>query len=94
MRGRATPPRPSTPASRVRRLTSQFENYYFTEMCSGSEAGEYLRLMDFVYRSTLGLREVKEKKKFDLFVSGVLSARSRLWGFGLQVWGSGFRVWR
>jgi len=53
-----------------------------------------LRLMDFVYRSTLGLREVKEKKKFDLFVSGVLSARSRLWGFGLQVWGSGFRVWR
>jgi len=25
----------------------QFENYYFTEMCSGSEAGAYLRLMDF-----------------------------------------------
>jgi len=29
---------------------------YFTEMCSGSEAGSYLRLIDFVYHSTLGLR--------------------------------------
>ena len=27
-----------------------------TEMCSGSEAGSYLRLIDFVYHSTLGLR--------------------------------------
>ena len=27
--------------------TSQFENNYFTEMCSGSEAGSYLRLIDF-----------------------------------------------
>ena len=35
---------------------------YFTEMCSGSEAGSYLRLMDFVYFSTLGLREIKKKK--------------------------------
>jgi len=26
---------------------SQFENNYFTEMCSGSEAGSYVRLIDF-----------------------------------------------
>jgi len=25
---------------------SQFENTYFTEMCSGSKAGSYLRLID------------------------------------------------
>ena len=38
------------------------ENNYFTEMCSGSEEGSYLRLMA-VYHSTLGLREIKKKKK-------------------------------
>jgi len=31
-------------------------------MCSGSEAGSYLRLKDFVYHSTLGLRVIKKKK--------------------------------
>ena len=36
---------------------------YFTEMYSGSEAGSCLRLIDFVYHSTLGLRVIKEKKK-------------------------------
>ena len=36
-------------------------NNYFTEMCSGSEAGSYLRLIDFVYHSTLGLRVIKKK---------------------------------
>ena len=29
------------------RVNSQFKNNYFTEMCSGSEAGSYLRLVDF-----------------------------------------------
>jgi len=43
--------------------SSQFENNYFTEMSSGSEAGSYLRLIDFVYHSTLGLRVIKKKKK-------------------------------
>ena len=38
-------------------------NNYFTEMCSGSEAGSYLRLIDFVYHSTLGLGVIKKKKK-------------------------------
>jgi len=28
-----------------------------------SEAGLYLRLMDFLYHSTLGLRAIKQKKK-------------------------------
>jgi len=41
--------------------SSQFENNFFTDMCSGSEAGSYLRLIDFVYHSTLGLRVIKKK---------------------------------
>ena len=44
------------------RYSSQIKNNYFTEMCSGSEAGSYLRLIDFVYHSTLGLRVLKKKK--------------------------------
>jgi len=32
-------------------------------MCSGFEAGSYLRLIDFVYHSTLGLRVINKKKK-------------------------------
>ena len=39
--------------------SSRFENNFFTEMCSGSEAGLYFRLIDFVYHSTLGLRVIK-----------------------------------
>jgi len=31
------------------------------EMCSGSEAGSHLRLIDFVYHSTLGLRVITKK---------------------------------
>ena len=32
-------------------------------MCSGSEAGSELRLIDFVYHSTLGLRVIMKRKK-------------------------------
>jgi len=32
-------------------------------MCSGSEAGSYLRLIDVVYHSTLGLRVIKKKRE-------------------------------
>ena len=32
-------------------------------VCSGSEAGSYLRLVDFVYDSILALRVMKKKKK-------------------------------
>jgi len=31
--------------------------------CSGSEAGSYLRLIDFVYHSTIGLRVIKKKRR-------------------------------
>ena len=34
---------------------------YLTEMCSGSDAGTYLRLIDFVYHSTPGLRVIKKR---------------------------------
>jgi len=37
-----------------------------TQLCSGSEAGPYLRLIDFVYHSTLGVRVIKKKKKTQL----------------------------
>jgi len=33
-----------------------------TVTCSGSEAGWYLRRIDFVYHSTLGLRVIEKKK--------------------------------
>jgi hypothetical protein len=36
-------------------------------MCSGSEAGSYLRLEDFVYHPPLGWRVIKEKKKIFAF---------------------------
>ena len=43
------------------RGSSLFENTDLTQMCSGSEAGSYLRLIDLAYRSTLGLRVIKQK---------------------------------
>ena len=45
------------------RYSSQFENNYFTEMCSGSEAGSYSRHIDFFYHPTLGLRVIMKKKR-------------------------------
>ena len=74
---------------------SQFKNNYFTEMCSGSEAGSYLRLIDFVYHSTLGLRVIKKKKQGlgfadcsqvdDLGRFGPTVQTRQLWGgLGLQ----------
>jgi hypothetical protein len=42
---------------------SQFENKYFMEMCSGFKAGSYLRLIDFVYHSTLGWRLIKKRRR-------------------------------
>ena len=46
-----------------RHIRPQYENDYFTEICSGSEAGSNLRLIDFFYHSTLGVRVIKKKKK-------------------------------
>ena len=45
------------------RDTFQFENSYFTEEISGSEAGSYFRLIGFVYLSTLGLRVIKRRRE-------------------------------
>ena len=45
-------------------------NTYLTEMCSGSEADSHLRLIDFVYHSTLGLRVMKKKKQKILHFGG------------------------
>jgi len=42
-------------------------------MCSGSEAGSYVRLIDFVYHSTLGLSVIKKKR-------GVTMVRRRMAG--------------
>ena len=42
---------------------SRFINNYFKEMCSGSEASSYLRLIDFVHHLDRGLRIIKKKKK-------------------------------
>ena len=39
-----------------------FRNNHFTEIYSSAEAGSYLRLKDFVCRSTLVLREIKKGK--------------------------------
>jgi len=40
-------------------------------MGSGSEAGSYLRLIDFVHHSTLGLRVIKKKRRLRI-VKGFL----------------------
>ena len=44
-------------------------------MYSGSEAGSYLRLIDFVYHSTLGLRAIKKQKKKKKDMTRVCAAR-------------------
>ena len=65
--------------------SSQFENNYFTEMCSGSKAGSYLRLIDLVYHSTLGLRVIKKKRALyggstAMFIKSTHSTASRQYG--------------
>ena len=51
-------------------------------MCSGSEVGSYLRLIDFVYHSTLGVRVIKKKKKIP---DGVQEEEGK--GEGHRRWG-------
>ena len=64
-------------------------------MCSGSEAGSYLRLIDFVYQSTLGLRVIKRERENEVGRpeqgEGVLLQPKHL-GVGFRVQGLGFRV--
>ena len=52
----------TSPHLGLNKQSSQFKNNFFTEMCSGSEAGSYIRLIDFVYHSTLGLRVIKKER--------------------------------
>ena len=85
-----SPPRHQLPTR------SQFENNYFTEMCSGSQAGSYLRLIDFVYHSTLDWRVIKKKRRQageprKPKVRHDTSCVQRS-GFGVQGLGFGFRV--
>ena len=73
-----------------------------TQMCSGSEAGSYLRLIDFVYHSTLGLRVIKKKKKSmrvapagRVPVMGMMSIPVTcfgVYGLGFRIQGAGRRV--
>ena len=62
---------------------------YFTEMCSGSEAGSNLRLIDFVYHSTLGLRATQKRRPCPI---GLRVEGKGLRVEGLRVGGAGFRV--
>jgi len=57
-------------------------------MCSGSEAGSYLKLIDFVSYSTLGVRLTKKKKK----KKKVQGSRFKVQGPGLKVQDPGFKV--
>jgi len=70
------------PSGRFAEWLTGPENNYVTEMCSGSEAGSYLRLTDFVYHSTLGSRVIKKKEEENpIHVSGF-----RAWGVGFWVY--------
>jgi len=48
------------------RYSFSFKDNYFAEMCSGSEAGSYLGLVDSVYHSSLGFRVIKKKSEDSL----------------------------
>jgi len=50
-------------SSEVQKKVKGEEGNYFTEMCSGSEAGSYSGLIDFVYPSTPGSRVIKRKER-------------------------------
>jgi len=43
-------------------MRREMSHNYFTEMCSGSEEGSYLRRIVCVYHSTLGLRVIKKMR--------------------------------
>jgi len=62
-------------------------------MRSGSEAGSYLRLIDFVYHSTLGLRVIKKRRREEenLFASSA-HTNGCVQGLGLRIGGLMFRV--
>jgi len=52
-------------------------------MCSGSEASSYLRLIDFVYHSTLGVRVIKEGRKQRQRTSE--ASKTKCWVIGVNL---------
>jgi len=56
--------------------------YRPTEMCSGSEAGSYFRLIDFVYHSILGLRVIKKEQYRPTRLMTMRGLRFNRSGFG------------
>ena len=60
------------PRTRARRLPGACTD---PEMCSGSEAGSYLRLIDLAYHSTLGLIVIQKEKKKHRCWCGILELR-------------------
>ena len=66
---------------------------YFTEMCSGSEAGSYLRLIDFAHHSILGLREIKKKNpEIRAATRQVLNERGFAALQGSTAWATNYRA--
>ena len=63
---------PTPGASSSRGTRSWFENSYFTEMCSGSEAGSYLRLIDFFVSLNSRLESNKEEE-----IEGIVGPKER-----------------
>ena len=53
------------------RVWHRFESNYSTEICSGSEAGSCVRLMYFVYHSTLGLRVIKREAQESIVLRAI-----------------------
>ena len=61
-----------------------FMSNYFTNLCSGSEAGSYLRLIDCVsLNSTQGLRVIKKRRRLHLRLLNGLGDRDRECGIVL-----------
>jgi len=71
-------PLPTDRGYETRVCVPQDRGNEFTEMCSGSEAGSYLRRIDFVYHSTLGLRVIKKKKKKKVTKPGYVSRETEV----------------
>ena len=45
-------------------------------LVSGSEAGSYLRLIDFVYHSTLGVRVIKKQTRARAVIRAAVNAQA------------------
>ena len=76
------------PGLRTRDEASVFRTLEAAEICSGSEASSYLRLKDFVYHSTLGLKVIKKR----ISTSDALDPAFRVEGLGCKDEGRGFTV--